>query len=112
MNVANLVFEELQAGEKLVRVNQDTRLNNRVLDLRTPANQGIFHIACQVETVNSSSLLVLNWHFIIWTFILFYCLVFVEVLYVPIKAITFWFVVLSFKMVFKIVFVLSFKEIP
>ncbi|KAI5673037.1 hypothetical protein M9H77_13401 [Catharanthus roseus] len=39
-----------QAGEKLVRVNQDTRLNNRVLDLRTPANQGIFRIACQVET--------------------------------------------------------------
>ncbi|XP_071926683.1 aspartate--tRNA ligase 2, cytoplasmic-like isoform X2 [Coffea arabica] len=28
-----------QAGEKLVRVNQDTRLNNRFLDLRTPANQ-------------------------------------------------------------------------
>lgn len=39
-----------KAGEKLVRVNQDTRLNNRVLDLRTPANQGIFRIACQVET--------------------------------------------------------------
>ncbi|XP_010526284.1 PREDICTED: aspartate--tRNA ligase 2, cytoplasmic [Tarenaya hassleriana] len=40
----------LQAGEQLVRVNQDTRLNNRVLDTRTPANQAIFRIQCQVET--------------------------------------------------------------
>jgi len=30
--------------EKPVEVSQDTRLNNRVLDLRTPANQGIFRI--------------------------------------------------------------------
>lgn len=41
----------LQAGEQLVRVNQDTRLNFRVLDLRTPANQGIFRIQCQVENI-------------------------------------------------------------
>ncbi|GAB2294213.1 Aspartate--tRNA ligase 2, cytoplasmic [Dionaea muscipula] len=41
----------LQAGEKLVRVNQDTRLNNRVLDLRTPANQSIFRIQCQVGNI-------------------------------------------------------------
>ncbi|KAK1379664.1 Aspartate--tRNA ligase [Heracleum sosnowskyi] len=41
----------LQAGEQFVRVNQDTRLNNRVLDLRTPANQGIFRIQYQVEKV-------------------------------------------------------------
>jgi len=27
-----------------VRVNQDTRLDNRVLDLRTPANQAIFKV--------------------------------------------------------------------
>ncbi|CDP04847.1 unnamed protein product [Coffea canephora] len=40
-----------QAGEKLVRVNQDTRLNNRFLDLRTPANQAIFRIQCQVGTL-------------------------------------------------------------
>ncbi|KAL3510175.1 hypothetical protein ACH5RR_029576 [Cinchona calisaya] len=40
-----------QAGEKLVRVNQDTRLNNRFLDLRTPANQGIFRIQCQVGMI-------------------------------------------------------------
>ncbi|XAR69920.1 Aspartate--tRNA ligase [Bertholletia excelsa] len=43
------IEKALQAGEQLVRVNQDTRLNFRVLDLRTPANQGIFRIQCQVE---------------------------------------------------------------
>lgn len=42
----------MQAGEQLVRVNQDTRLNYRVLDIRTPANQGIFRIQCQVENVS------------------------------------------------------------
>lgn len=41
----------MQAGEQLVRVNQDTRLNYRVLDLRTPANQGIFRIQSQVGNV-------------------------------------------------------------
>lgn len=41
----------MQAGDKLARVNQDTRLNNRVLDLRTPANQAIFRIKFQVEMV-------------------------------------------------------------
>ncbi|KAL4372182.1 hypothetical protein HN51_017268 [Arachis hypogaea] len=43
------IEKALQAGEQLVRVNQDTRLNFRVLDLRTPANQGIFSIQSQVE---------------------------------------------------------------
>uniref|UniRef100_A0A0D9WXV5 aspartate--tRNA ligase n=1 Tax=Leersia perrieri TaxID=77586 RepID=A0A0D9WXV5_9ORYZ len=38
-----------QSGEKLVRVGQDTRLNYRAIDLRTPANQAIFRIQCQVE---------------------------------------------------------------
>ncbi|KAL6639782.1 hypothetical protein ACP70R_022604 [Stipagrostis hirtigluma subsp. patula] len=38
-----------QAGEKLVRVGQDTRLNYRAIDLRTPANQAIFRVECQVE---------------------------------------------------------------
>lgn len=42
----------MQAGEQLVRVNQDTRLNYRVLDIRTPANQGIFEIQCQIENVS------------------------------------------------------------
>ncbi|XLR58172.1 hypothetical protein S83_008844, partial [Arachis hypogaea] len=41
------IEKTLQAGEQLVRVNQDTRLNFRVLDLRTPANQGIFCIQPQ-----------------------------------------------------------------
>ncbi|XVF48104.1 hypothetical protein PTKIN_Ptkin03bG0164700 [Pterospermum kingtungense] len=41
----------LQGGVQLPRVNQDTRLNFRVLDIRTPANQGIFRIQCQVSTI-------------------------------------------------------------
>ncbi|XP_028779365.1 aspartate--tRNA ligase 2, cytoplasmic [Neltuma alba] len=45
------IEKALQAGEQLVRVNQDTRLNHRVLDLRTPANQGIFRIQSQVVNV-------------------------------------------------------------
>lgn len=40
-----------QNGEQLARVNQDTRLNNRVLDLRTPANQAIFLLRCSVLDV-------------------------------------------------------------
>lgn len=31
-----------------IRVNQDTRLDNRVLDLRTPANQAIFRVEAAV----------------------------------------------------------------
>ncbi|KAL2525355.1 Class II aminoacyl-tRNA and biotin synthetases superfamily protein [Abeliophyllum distichum] len=45
------IEKALQAGEQLVRVNQDTRLNFRVLDIRTPANQGIFRIQCQIENI-------------------------------------------------------------
>ncbi|XP_059460896.1 aspartate--tRNA ligase 2, cytoplasmic-like [Corylus avellana] len=45
------IEKALQAGEQLVRVNQDTRLNYRVLDLRTPANQGIFRIQSEVGNV-------------------------------------------------------------
>uniref|UniRef100_A0A1D1Y570 aspartate--tRNA ligase n=2 Tax=Anthurium amnicola TaxID=1678845 RepID=A0A1D1Y570_9ARAE len=37
-----------QTGEQLVRVGQDTRLNYRVLDIRTPANLGIFRVQSQV----------------------------------------------------------------
>lgn len=45
-------FEKAErSGVQLVRVGQDTRLNYRVLDMRTPANQGIFRIQCQVENV-------------------------------------------------------------
>ena len=42
----------VQNGEQLVRVNQDTRLNYRVLDFRTPANQAIFRIQGQVGNVS------------------------------------------------------------
>ncbi|KAL8260035.1 hypothetical protein R6Q59_027988 [Mikania micrantha] len=42
------IEKALEAGEQLVRVNQDTRLNYRILDMRTPANQGIFRLECQV----------------------------------------------------------------
>ncbi|XP_054799386.1 aspartate--tRNA ligase 2, cytoplasmic [Prosopis cineraria] len=45
------IEKALQAGEQLVRVNQDTRLNYRVLDIRTPANQAIFRIQSQVGNV-------------------------------------------------------------
>uniref|UniRef100_A0A2N9ES32 aspartate--tRNA ligase n=1 Tax=Fagus sylvatica TaxID=28930 RepID=A0A2N9ES32_FAGSY len=45
------IEKALQAGEQLVRVNQDTRLNYRVIDMRTPANQGIFRIQCQVGNI-------------------------------------------------------------
>ncbi|KAK4755977.1 hypothetical protein SAY87_009734 [Trapa incisa] len=45
------IEKALEAGEQMVRVNQDTRLNNRVLDIRTPANQGIFRIQSQVGKI-------------------------------------------------------------
>jgi hypothetical protein len=41
-----------EKGEVLVSVSQDVRLDNRVLDLRTPASQAIFklqHGVCQVR---------------------------------------------------------------
>ena len=34
-----------------IRVNQDVRLDNRVLDLRTPANQAIFRSACKSDDI-------------------------------------------------------------
>ncbi|KAK1292052.1 hypothetical protein QJS10_CPB17g01912 [Acorus calamus] len=46
-----------QDGEQLVRVNQDTRLNNRVLDMRTPANNAIFRVSSQVKSIFSQFLL-------------------------------------------------------
>ncbi|XP_057546833.1 aspartate--tRNA ligase 2, cytoplasmic [Amaranthus tricolor] len=45
------IEEALKDGKQLVRVNQDTRLNFRVLDLRTPANQAIFHLSSEVEHI-------------------------------------------------------------
>lgn len=43
-----------QDNIQYVRVLQDTRLDYRVLDLRTPANQGIFRVQCQVAAVSGS----------------------------------------------------------
>nr|CAH0112328.1 unnamed protein product [Daphnia galeata] len=40
--------EEEKEGELAIRVNQETRLDNRVLDLRTPTNQAIFRIQAAV----------------------------------------------------------------
>ncbi|TXG62413.1 hypothetical protein EZV62_013776 [Acer yangbiense] len=45
------IEKALQEGEQLVRVNQDTRLNYRVLDIRTPANQAIFRIQSWVGAI-------------------------------------------------------------
>ncbi|GJX48145.1 aspartate--tRNA ligase 2, cytoplasmic-like protein [Tanacetum coccineum] len=39
-------------GEQLVRVNQDTRLNNRVLDIRKPANQAIISLNSDVTRLD------------------------------------------------------------
>ncbi|CAA7037068.1 unnamed protein product [Microthlaspi erraticum] len=47
-----LVEDAARSEEESERpvANQDTRLNYRAIDLRTPANQAIFSIRCQVET--------------------------------------------------------------
>ena len=47
------VREAEAAGESRVTVSQDSRLNGRFVDLRTPANQAIFRVqsgVCQVST--------------------------------------------------------------
>ena len=38
------VTAEDEADEGLAKVNQDTRLDNRILDLRTPTNQAIYRL--------------------------------------------------------------------
>ena len=42
------ITEALEKGEQMASVSQDTRLDNRVIDLRTPANQAIFRIQSAV----------------------------------------------------------------
>ncbi|CAB79542.1 putative aspartate-tRNA ligase [Arabidopsis thaliana] len=45
-----LVVEDAARSESdIEKSGKDTRLNNRVLDIRTPANQAIFRIQCQVQ---------------------------------------------------------------
>lgn len=46
-DAARKVGDEEQEGN-FARVNQDTRLDNRILDLRTPANQAIFRLEAGV----------------------------------------------------------------
>ncbi|PKI31783.1 hypothetical protein CRG98_047822 [Punica granatum] len=45
------IKKDQEYGDQLVRVNQDTRLNHRIIDIRTPANQGIFRIQSQVGNI-------------------------------------------------------------
>lgn len=48
-SLTEIKYVNLQDPEGLkIRVNQDTRLDNRVLDLRTPANQAIFRLEAGV----------------------------------------------------------------
>ncbi|XP_071721253.1 aspartate--tRNA ligase 2, cytoplasmic-like [Rutidosis leptorrhynchoides] len=42
------IEKALEVGEQLVHVNQDTRLNHRVVDLRTQAKQAIFSVESEV----------------------------------------------------------------
>ncbi|KAF3497084.1 hypothetical protein DY000_02056110 [Brassica cretica] len=51
------IEKSLETGTPAVRVNQDTRLNNRVVDIRTPANQAIVSIGCQFENFFRGKLL-------------------------------------------------------
>ncbi|CAA0833253.1 Class II aminoacyl-tRNA and biotin synthetases superfamily protein [Striga hermonthica] len=51
------IEKALEAGEQLVRVNQDTRLNYRVHDLNTPANQAIFRIKSHIQIMFGQFLL-------------------------------------------------------
>jgi len=46
-----------EKGELLGTVSQDVRLDNRVLDLRTPANQAIFRLQHAVTQVRQGRLL-------------------------------------------------------
>ncbi|KAL9225015.1 hypothetical protein vseg_000987 [Gypsophila vaccaria] len=43
------IEEAAKEGKQLAKVNQDTRLNYRVLDIRTPANQAIFRLQSEVN---------------------------------------------------------------
>lgn len=49
--------EEAETGQQFARVNQDTRLDNRFIDLRTPANQAIFRIQSGVCALFRESLM-------------------------------------------------------
>lgn len=42
------IKEEVDDNILNIKVNQDTRLDNRVLDLRTPANQAIYRVEAAI----------------------------------------------------------------
>lgn len=48
--------KDFEADPSFVRVSQDTRLDNRVIDLRTPANQAIFRVQSGVCSLFRESL--------------------------------------------------------
>ncbi|RMZ52373.1 hypothetical protein APUTEX25_000648, partial [Auxenochlorella protothecoides] len=45
---AEAISKATEAGEQVVTVLQDTRLDNRIIDLRTPANHSIFRVQSAV----------------------------------------------------------------
>lgn len=45
---ASRKIDQEESSELNIKVNQDTRLDNRILDLRTPTNQAIFKIEAGV----------------------------------------------------------------
>jgi aspartyl-tRNA synthetase len=54
---AAVIAQAAEKGEQYVTVAQDTRLDNRVVDLRTPANQAIFKVQSAVTQLFRESLL-------------------------------------------------------
>lgn len=54
---AEAIAKAAEVGEQLVTVNQDTRLDNRYVDLRTPANQAIFRVQSAVTQLFREALL-------------------------------------------------------
>lgn len=54
---AATIAEASERGEQLVTVAQDTRLDNRVIDLRTPANHSIFRVQSAVTQLFREALL-------------------------------------------------------
>lgn len=52
---AEAIKKAADAGELLATVGQDVRLDNRFVDLRTPANQAIFRVQSEVCQVGAGS---------------------------------------------------------
>ncbi len=54
---AETIRKRTEAGEAVVAVGQDVRLDGRYVDLRTPANQAIFRVQSAVCQVGRRSLI-------------------------------------------------------